>query len=402
VDDDLSVEKDVRLAASLPGMPDTGIAAGVAQSDPYIGSLSDPCLERREVGERVLPASEGPQYDAFLVGTVYLDMIFSGLGGAPEPGVEVLAKGLGSAPGGIANLAIAMSRLGLKVGLDAAFGDDLFGAYLWRTIAEQEQVDLRFSQRVIGWPSPVTVSLGFGRDRTMLTYAEPPPTAGDPSARAIPQARTYFMDLAQDSPEWVTKMRAAGATVFADVGWDPAESWSRLLLDRLELVDVFLPNAGEAMAYTGTASAEEAAEALAAHVPLVIVKMGRSGAIAVDRSSGQRVWEPALSGVEALDPTGAGDVFDAAFVFATISGWALPERLRFANLCAGLSVRHFSGSLGAPCWHEISEWFATAGLSPAYSFISALLRTPAIADRVRAMPTVPAIKLQEEGTNEAR
>jgi sugar/nucleoside kinase (ribokinase family) len=401
VDDDSFVEKEIRVVASPPGISVTGIAEDAAQSDPYIGSLPDPCLERREVGERVLPASEGPQYDTFLAGTVYLDMIFSGLEGAPKPGVEVLAKGLGTAPGGIANLAIAMSRLGLKVGLDAAFGDDLFGAYLWRTIAEQEQVDLRFSRRVIGWPSPVTVSLGFGRDRTMLTYAEPPPTAGDPPARAMPQARTYFMDLAQDSPEWVAKMRAAGATVFADVGWDPTESWSRLLLDRLELVDVFMPNAAEAMAYTRTTSAEEAAEALAAHVPLVVVKMGRSGAIAVDRSSGQRVWEPSLS-VEALDPTGAGDVFDAAFVFATISGWALPERLRFANLCAGLSVRHFSGSLGAPCWHEISEWFAIAGLSPAYSFISALLRTPAIADRVRAMPTVPAIKLQEEGTNEAR
>jgi sugar/nucleoside kinase (ribokinase family) len=71
--------------------------------------------------------------------------------------------------------------------------------------------------------------------------------------------------------------------------------------------------------------------------------------------SDEVVREPSVA-VEAIDPTGAGDVFDAAFVFGSLAGWTLPERLRFGNLCAGLSVRHHGGSFSAPGWEEIGEW----------------------------------------------
>ena len=51
---------------------------------------------------------------------------------------------------------------------------------------------------------------------------------------------------------------------------------------------------------------------------------------------------------EALDPTGAGDVFLAGLVLGTLRGWPLQQRLRFANLVAALSVRDFGGALAAP------------------------------------------------------
>ena len=47
---------------------------------------------------------------------------------------------------------------------------------------------------------------------------------------------------------------------------------------------------------------------------------------------------------------------------STLAGWPLEERLKFACLCAGLSVRHFSGSLGAPCWGEIAAWGEEPGV----------------------------------------
>jgi sugar/nucleoside kinase (ribokinase family) len=156
-------------------------------------------------------------------------------------------------------------------------------------------------------------------------------------------------------PEWARALRATGALVFADLGWDPTETWSTDVLDRLEHVDVFLPNAVEAMAYTRTRTAEDALAALSERVPVVVVKRGAQGAIAIDSVTGERASAPALP-VEALDPTGAGDVFAAGFVYGTLAGWPLDHRLRFANLCAGLSVRHHSGSLGAPCWGEIAAF----------------------------------------------
>src|SRR5690606_16821164 len=107
-----------------------------------------------------------PQFDVFLWGTVFLDLIFAGLRTAPAPGTEVWADGMASCPGGIANLAVATSRLGLRTSLAAAFSDDDYGDFCWRTLSEQEHVDLGRSRRFEDWHSPVTVSISFQRDRS--------------------------------------------------------------------------------------------------------------------------------------------------------------------------------------------------------------------------------------------
>jgi sugar/nucleoside kinase (ribokinase family) len=143
--------------------------------------------------------------------------------------------------------------------------------------------------------------------------------------------------------------------VFADVGWDTSERWSPGVLDNLAAVDVFMPNAVEAMAYTRSRDPEAALEVLARLVPVAIVKCGRDGALACSLATGERVREPAIA-IEALDPTGAGDVFGAGIVLGALEGWPLAERVRFANLCAGLSCRFSGGSLAAPCWNEVASW----------------------------------------------
>lgn len=357
-----------------------------AEDDPYEAPLEDPCEDRHEIGERAV-GTHGEPYDVFLVGTVFLDMIFTGMAGPPKPGTELWTSGLGSAPGGIANLAVAMSRLGLKVGLAAAFGDDMFGAYLWRTLSEQEQVCLCASKRVKGWPTPVTVSMAYAADRSMVTYGEPLPFAEREMVDHAPTCRACVVDLDAELPDWIAAARASGTVVFGDVGWDPSGEWSPALLERLGQVDVFVPNAVEAMAYAHASTVDEAVTTLAEHVPTVVVKGGRDGAYGFDRETGERVQEPAIP-VDAIDPTGAGDVFDAGFVLATLSGWGLAQRVQFANLAAALSVRHFSGSLGAPCWHEVGEWFDRHGLPAEYEFLAPYLPKAAVADRARAHPTV--------------
>ncbi|MGI5169808.1 PfkB family carbohydrate kinase [Spirillospora sp. CA-253888] len=352
--------------------------------------LTDPCEGREPAGERLHPDGS-PGLDVFLAGQVFMDMIFTGLPGLPPPGTEVVTDGLGSAPGGIANIAVAMSRLGLRVGLAAAFGDDLFGDYLWRTLAGQEEVDLSRSRRPAGWSTPVTVSLAYDADRSMVTFARPAPVAEDELVGAPPEARACFLDVDRPVPAWARRMRAAGATVFADLGWDPTGTWSTDVLDRLDDVDVFLPNAVEAMAYTRTATPEDAARALARRLPVVVVKRGPRGAVAIDSATGELAETDALP-VRALDATGAGDVFGAGFVFATLAGLPLAERLKFANLVAGLSVRHYSGSLGSPCWGEIAA-FGETGEVPEevlaeYAFVVPFIPEAAADTVVRAEPTL--------------
>ncbi|MES9543779.1 PfkB family carbohydrate kinase [Actinomadura sp. NPDC000600] len=360
-----------------------------------VPSLAEPCAGREAAGARP-PAGRGPApaLDVFLTGQVFMDMIFTGLPGLPPPGTEIVTDGLGSAPGGVANIAVAMSRLGLRVGLAAPFGDDMFGSYLWRTLAEQEGVDLGPSRRVPGWSTPVTVSMAYDSDRSMVTFERPVPAAQagpDGPGAPPPAARACVVDVDRPLPSWTAGMRERGTLVFGDLGWDQTGAWPAEVLDRLAHVDAFLPNAAEAMSYTRTRSPAEAAEALAERVPLVVVKCGGDGAIAIDSAAGERAETRALP-VRALDPTGAGDVFAAGFVFATLAGLALPERLRFANLCAGLSVRHRSGSLGSPCWGEIAA-FGESGEVPEsvladYAFVIPFIPEAADDTVVRAEPTL--------------
>ncbi|KPC95450.1 carbohydrate kinase, partial [Streptomyces sp. NRRL F-6602] len=55
-----------------------------------------------------------PPVDVYLTGTVFLDIIFTGLDSAPVRGTESWARGMGSSPGGVANMATALARLGLR------------------------------------------------------------------------------------------------------------------------------------------------------------------------------------------------------------------------------------------------------------------------------------------------
>src|SRR5690606_37150177 len=105
-----------------------------------------------------------------------------------------------------------------------------------------------------------------------------------------------------------------------------------------------VPNADEAMAFTGASSPGGALETIRDYVSLAVVTAGSGGAFAADETTGETAWVPGI-GVTALDPTGAGDVFLAALMHGTLAEWPLTQRLRFANVCAALSVRDFGGAL---------------------------------------------------------
>jgi sugar/nucleoside kinase (ribokinase family) len=340
-----------------------------------------------------------PEFDVFMQGTVFFDIVLTGLPALPSNGTELLAEGMGSCPGGIANLAVAASRLGLRTGLAATFGDDVYGDFLWRTLAEQENVDLSMSRRVADWHSPVTVSLAVHRDRAMVTHSHPSPIPLRELLSAPPSAAAGVVHLGEDIEPWVTAAREQGMLLFGDVGWDPTQLWSPGVLEQVRQLHAFLPNSAEAMAYTRTDDPRAALKALADNVPVVVVTCGGQGSIGIDSLTGEEEWVPSLP-VNAVDATGAGDVFAASFVLSTLRGWPLRQRMSFANLCAALSVQQVGGSLAAPGWGDLADWLAVieaqaaqgsraaARLAADYAFVAdALPSTPVRAVR-RASATI--------------
>ncbi|WP_345745418.1 PfkB family carbohydrate kinase [Streptomyces sp. ODS28] len=355
-----------------------------------------------------------PSRDVYLTGTVFLDIVFTGLDSAPVRGTETWARGMGSSPGGVANMATALARLGLRTSLAAAFGDDMYGDYCREALERGEGIDLTLSRTVPGWHSPVTVSMAYEGERTMVSHghqAPPQPpmhplqrqpaeaaTAYDPRApERPPEARACVASLVPgEQQEWIATAARAGSRIFADVGWDDTGRWDLAALPGLEHCEAFLPNAVEAMRYTGTDCPRAAARALTRHVPVAVVTLGPEGAYAVDGRTGETADVPAIA-VEALDPTGAGDVFMAGFVMGSLAGWPLPERLAFAGLTAALSVQEFGGSLSAPGWAEVAAWWrhvrAYADQEPEtlrrYAFLDALLAgCGRPAPPARAVPTI--------------
>ncbi|MFF7376137.1 carbohydrate kinase family protein [Streptomyces massasporeus] len=303
-----------------------------------------------------LRTPDDPPWDVYLTGTVFLDIIFTGLDSAPVRGTESWARGMGSSPGGVANMATALARLGLRTSLAAAFGDDHYGDYCWDALEHGEGIDLSPSRTVPGWHSPVTVSMAYEGERTMVSHGhEPPPE--EPAPACPPRARAAVASLAPGvSAPWIAQAASNGTRVFGDVGWDDTGAWDLAALPDLRHCEAFLPNAEEAMRYTGTDCPRTAAHALTEYVPLAVVTLGADGAYAVDRRTGETAEVPAIA-VEALDPTGAGDVFVAGFVAGTLADWPLADRLAFAGLTAALSVQEFGGSLSAPGWSEIAAWW---------------------------------------------
>ncbi|MDX6348295.1 MAG: hypothetical protein QOF84_3085 [Streptomyces sp.] len=290
--------------------------------------------------------------DVFLSGLLFYDIGFTGLESAPTPGAEIWTKGMGSSPGGIANFAVALSRLGLRVSLAAAFGDDLTGAYCRQLLSDGEGIDLSRSRSYANWPTPVTVSLAYDGDRALITHGQPPPDSPDELIGTPPPARAAVAHLGPEPQQWIRTAADAGTLVFADAGWEQAERWGDEILAQLPDCHAFLPNEAEAMAYTGEDSPYAALEALSELVPLAVVTLGAGGAIAVDRATGERAGVRGLD-VPALDSTGAGDVFGAALVAATLAGRSLAERLRFANQAASLSVQRIGGAAAAPFLQDL-------------------------------------------------
>ncbi|MEJ1088736.1 carbohydrate kinase family protein [Microbacterium sp. Mu-80] len=290
-----------------------------------------------------------------LVGELFVDIVFADLGSTPAPGRESFAGSMTVAPGGIANSAVAMARLGAQTSLMSGVGEDWFGQWLMLAL-RREDVDLSSVRDETA--TSVTASLAYGGERSMVTYSPSKPSLERRPPKRRPDAIVIDLGSPEASGPWWREAAASGSRVYADTRWDDGEDWPERGLIDLHWCHAFLPNAAEALALTKSGSVGEALDRLAPKVPIAVVTCGADGAHAIDSVTGERAWAPALD-VSAVDTTGAGDVFLAAFAVADLDGLPLDHRLAFAALCSGLSTTRPSGSFGAPDIPEIGEWWAS-------------------------------------------
>jgi sugar/nucleoside kinase (ribokinase family) len=292
-----------------------------------------------------------PRFDVTIAGEVNLDLILYGLPDELPRERELLADRMMLTLGGSsAIVAHNLAALGSRVGFQSRVGDDDLGQSALHQL-QQSGVDISRVRRVPGEvKTGLTVVLNRAAWRNMVTYSGTIAelTWDDLDMNYLADSCHFHLSsfylqrgLRPRVPELLRKMKEAGLSTSLDTNDDPDDGWQGGLQDTLRYVDVFLPNEREAQKAAGTGDLETAVKKLATMVPLVVVKLGKAGALA--QRGSERFTSPALT-VTAVDAVGAGDSFDAGFLHQYLRGSNLPACLAAGNLAGALSTTRPGGT----------------------------------------------------------
>jgi sugar/nucleoside kinase (ribokinase family) len=297
--------------------------------------------------------SEIPRYDVLLFDPYFCDLIVTGLPEPPRIGADLFGTGMGITAGGTFNVVRALHRLDLRVGWICDFGNDLFSRFVL-DLVRQEGVDtslLRIHDRPV---RAFSLSFSFSDDRGFISYIDPLEGSSQLPYIEKYQPRCVLLhDLGARTSlrEIAPVVHGQGGLLFLDCQSTKFDLQSPGLTEALQAVDVFLPNESEACQLAGAQSAEQAAEILGQHASLVVIKLGARGALA--QSGDCQIHIPPLP-VTVVDTTGAGDCFNAGFIYSYLNGNSLGKSLLYGNICGGLSTTGY-GTEMAPTLAEVEQ-----------------------------------------------
>lgn len=292
-----------------------------------------------------------PCFDVTIAGELNLDLILYGLPEQLPPERELLADRmmltLGSSSAIVAH---NLAALGSRVGFQSRIGDDPLGKIALDRL-RQGGVDVSRVRVVPGEiTTGLTVILHHDAWRNILTYSGTIAETRweDLELDYLADSRhfhfsSYYLQkrLCPRVAELFQYLKSRGLTVSLDTNDDPDDRWEGGLGEILRHVDVFLPNEREACKAAGTEDVETAIQRLSELVPLVVVKLGRRGALA-QRGKERFIAPPER--VVAIDTVGAGDSFDAGFLHEYVRGAELLTCLASGNRAGALSTTRPGGT----------------------------------------------------------
>jgi len=298
--------------------------------------------------------------DVLVAGDLFVDLILSGFDRWPEPGAESFAREFArEVGGGAAITACGLAKLGIRTRV-FGFAGAADSAWLFERL-RQSGVDTSAIRLHDSEPTAISVVASSAHDRAFLTYQGANKALPEELRRAAEKgelacARHVHLAFAPDldsAAGLLDSIRGNQCTISLDVGWHPEWLEDPRVADLLGRVDLFFPNESEALRITGACDADQALERFdALGAARVGMKMGPRGAALL--CDGQ-IFRSAPPRVHAIDVTGAGDCFDAGFLYAWLSGRSPRECLEIANLCGALSTEVRGGIAGFPGLERLAE-----------------------------------------------
>ena len=263
--------------------------------------------------------------------TVLIVPVFPALGGK-----ERVVSSFVHAGGQVATALVTCQRLGLRARYIGKVGDDAGGRIQLKSL-KSEGVDVRYTRVVRDTPNQfghILVDRATG-ERTVLWDRDARLTLSpeELTERSITAGRILHLDgcdveAALEAARWA---RRAHIPVVADI--DTAYEKIETLFP---YVDYLVASTGFLPAFTGQADPFRAIQSMAEEYKMKVAGMtlGRDGALVYQEG---RFHYSAGFVVEAVDTTGAGDVFHGGFIYGLLAGWEIERILDFANAMAALN-----------------------------------------------------------------
>ncbi|MCQ3930172.1 MAG: hypothetical protein DPW16_06900 [Chloroflexi bacterium] len=299
-----------------------------------------------------------PHFDVVCIGDYFFDLIYTGLPEFPELGREIYSQDVTSTGGAMFITTTSLRRLGVKVGWPAIFGTDSYSHFV-KELAQQEGIDLSLIKEI---PCPyrrITTSLPLQGERAFVTYVDQEPEERDTHRLHSLDKCTFDhlhvggLHTLEQLPDLLKIAKERDATTSTDCQDVPqlyrsSCEWRELLRH----VDIFMPNMREAMMITHREDARDAVRRLLEWVNIAVVKDGANGAW-VGRAD-EIIHVPAFKTGTVVDTTGAGDCFNAGFLYGYLIEKApLDQCLRYGNICGGCSVTGVGGATAAPTHEQL-------------------------------------------------
>lgn len=289
---------------------------------------------------------------------------------------DVTGEYLGPYPSGApAIFADSAARLGLKSAIIGVVGEDDFGRLLQERLL-RDGVNIEALRTVRGYTTGIAFVMYRSSGERRFLFHLRFSAAGRLRPSDVTRDRivsSKFLHIMGSSLSVSTSSRKAceravdlaldsGLKISFDPNLRPEllgiSKIRRMCLPIVKHSEIVMPSKNEVEAITGKQDVIEAGlKLLEEGARMVVVKMGSQGSIAI-LDSREVVRAPAYK-VEEIDPTGAGDVFDAAFIYMYLKGESVERCLDFANAAGAIKVTNFGPMEGPSSAEEVLSFMAS-------------------------------------------
>jgi sugar/nucleoside kinase (ribokinase family) len=264
-----------------------------------------------------------------------------------------------SSGGSVANTIHGLAQLGAPSGYIGKIGDDEYGAF-FRSYMEQNNISATLFKGAEDSGKSI-VLISPDSERTFATYlgAAIELDSSDLSLEPFKGFDYFHLEgyLVQNHAlvEASVKLaKEAGCKISIDLAsFNIVEENLEFLQGIVtDYVDIVFANEEEARSFTGHDDPETALNAIAEKVEIAIVKIGKKGSLI--KKDGE-IYRAASIKANAIDTTGAGDLYASGFFYGLVSGQGMDICGKIGSITSGKVVEVLGAKMDEDRWQQVRE-----------------------------------------------